>query len=84
MNTVDKIVEILKNNTEDSEIVQGDIVSYVPDWSFKEVAEQIVKNCSIPDFVGRSEQYFCQECTKQIYAAKTDVCLACLEKGCGL
>ena len=34
--------------------------------------------------VGRSEQYFCCECGKQIFAAETDICLACLEKGCGL
>ena len=47
-------------------------------------AEFRVKNSYIPAVVGLSEQYFCQECGKQIYAAETDICLACLEKGCGL
>ena len=42
------------------------------------------KALSLGAVVGRSEQYFCQECGKQIYAAETDICLACLEKGCGL
>ena len=49
--------------------------------SYLEIENQAFR---IHDVVGRSEQYFCQECGKQIYAAETDICLACLEKGCGL
>lgn len=55
MNALDKIVEILKSKTEDNEIIQGDVVSYIPDWEFRDVAEEIVKKISIPDVLNRRE-----------------------------
>ena len=50
----------------------------------KSIKDHLTEQLSIHDVVGQREQYFCQECGKQIYAAETDICLACLEKGCGL
>ncbi len=45
---IDKIIELLNSKTEDNEMVQGDVVSYVPDWEFKEIAGEIVKLFTIP------------------------------------
>jgi len=42
-----------------------------------DIAEQIVKNCSIPNVVGQSEQYFC--CKEQIEQRCNEQCLGCFQ-----
>ena len=42
-------------------------------------AEDLVKNCSIPDVVGRSEQLFCECCEDSVVEEQGDWCQECLE-----
>lgn len=54
MITKEKVLEILKNN------IQKSVIGWaVEEDDFELVADELVKNCSIPDVVERSEQ-LCQ------------------------
>ena len=63
----DKIIEILQSKTEDNEMTQGDVVSYVPDWEFDEVADAILNLFNVSSS---------EECTAETIQALSNTLLA--------
>lgn len=49
------IKEILESLTETSEVVQGDVISYVPDWAFDDVVKKI-------ESLNEEKEVECREC----------------------
>lgn len=59
----------------------GETIQVIHWHDLKHIAEEIVKNCSIPDVVGQSEQFYCidesyhkiDRCKQQCYDCKRRV-----------
>ena len=75
----DKIIKILNDRTEDNEMTHGDVVSYIPDWEFEEVAQELVKLFAIPvmlnakniaDFEAYAKKYYHPPTLKRMYKDK--------------
>lgn len=56
MITKEKILEILDKYAKDNFGINN---TYIDNLEFEDLAEELVKNCSIPYVVGRSEQLVC-------------------------
>ena len=75
MITKEKIIEILHSHSYNVEDQAGNHLIVVDDDSWDEIAEQL-KNCSIPNVVGQSEQFVCncQGCGEE---KKIEYCEKC-------
>ena len=70
MITKEKIIEILHSHSYYVEDQAGNHLIVVDDDSWDDIAEQL-KNCSIPNVVGQSEQLKCQ-CKKAKFTRTVD------------
>ena len=83
MITKEKIIEILHSHSYNVEDQAGNHLIVVDDDSWDEIAEQL-KNCSIPNVVGRSEQLVCDHQWKIRFSEKRGswrLCAKCSKEG---
>ena len=78
----EKIIEILHSHSYNVEDQAGNHLIVVDDDSWDEIAEQ-VKNCSITNIAGQSEQFKCHSCGTN-HSGKNDdqlfeICKTCFD-----
>jgi len=76
MITKEKILEILHSHSYNIEDQAGNHLIVVDDDSWDAVATE-VKNCSIPNVVGQSEQFYCSSSDDGQYPRCETQCLGC-------
>ena len=83
MITKEKIIEILHSHSYNVEDQAGNHLIVVDDDSWDEIAEQL-KNCSIPNVVGQSEELVCDHQWKIRFSEKRGswrLCAKCSKEG---
>jgi hypothetical protein len=79
MITKEKIIEILHSHSYNVEDQAGNHLIVVDDDSWDEIAEQL-KNCSIPNVVGQSEELVCDHQWKK-KRGSWRLCAKCSKEG---